>query len=148
MGIALERTSGRLSDAIAQYEEALRLKPDDFEAHNNLGIALGRMPGRANEAIAQYEEALRLKPEYVEAYNNLGSFLYAHGRMLDAVAQYKAALRLKPDYAEIHFNLAVALLNLPGRTGEAAEHLEATLRLQPGNEPARQILAGIRAPPP
>ena len=63
---------GRLNDAIAQYEKALRLKPDYAEAHNNLGHAWSQMPGRLNDAIAQYEAALRIKPDYAEAHYNLG----------------------------------------------------------------------------
>ena len=41
-------------------------------------------------------------------------------------------------------NLALALLEIPGRTDEAVAHLEAALRLQPGNESARAILARLR----
>jgi tetratricopeptide (TPR) repeat protein len=55
---------GRLNDAIAQYEEALRLQPDYAGAHNNLGNAWSKMPGRLNDAIAQLEEALRLQPDF------------------------------------------------------------------------------------
>src|SRR5271166_5964004 len=56
LGIALA-DAGRTSEAIAQYEDALRLKPDYAEAHNNLGNALANT-GRTSEAIAQYEAAL------------------------------------------------------------------------------------------
>jgi hypothetical protein len=52
---------------------------------------------------------------------------------------------LKPDDAAIHFGLAVALLKIPGRTDEAVAHLEATVRLRPENDQARQILTRIRA---
>jgi len=52
---------GRLNDAVAQYDEALRLRPDYAEAHNNLGNALMSLSGRLHDAIAQYEEALRLR---------------------------------------------------------------------------------------
>jgi len=48
-----------MNDAIAQYDEALRLKPDFAEAHDNLGNILAKMPGRSEDAIAQFEEALR-----------------------------------------------------------------------------------------
>jgi tetratricopeptide (TPR) repeat protein len=65
----------------------------------------------------------------------------------EAIAQYEAALRLKPDIAAIHFNLAVALLQTPGRTGEAVEHLKTVLRLQPENDSARQLLADVRRAP-
>jgi len=39
LGNALEKTPGRFEDAIAQFEAALRLKPEFAEAHYNLGCA-------------------------------------------------------------------------------------------------------------
>ena len=42
--------------------EAIRLKPDYAEAHNNLGIALTDQ-GKLDEAVAEYREAIRLKPD-------------------------------------------------------------------------------------
>ena len=54
---------GRLNDAVAQYEEALRLKPDDAAAHFNLAVALLEIPGRRDEATAHIEAVLRLQPE-------------------------------------------------------------------------------------
>jgi len=59
-----------LSDAIAQYHEALRLKPDYPEAHYNLGLDLYGA-GKVSEAIAEYREALRLKPDYAAARDTL-----------------------------------------------------------------------------
>ena len=52
---------GHLDDAVSEYEETLRLKPDNAEAHSNLGNAWTNMPGHLNDAIAQIETALRLK---------------------------------------------------------------------------------------
>src|SRR5664280_1991610 len=57
---------GREAEAIAHYEQALRIKPEYAEIHYNLGIQLARLPGHESEALAQYREALRLKPEYVD----------------------------------------------------------------------------------
>ena len=121
--------AGRTSEAIAQYQEALRLKPDYAEAHNNLGSALADA-GRAPEAIAQYEAALRLKPDLVEAHNNLGVALADAGRTSEAIAQFEEALRLKPDYAEAHNNLGLALANA-GQAPEAIAQYEAAVGLKP-----------------
>ena len=72
-------SAGRTSDAIAQFEEALRLRPDYAEVHYNLGSALSSA-GRTSDAIAQFEEALRLKPD-------LGG-----GNLPEAIAELKAAV--------------------------------------------------------
>ena len=143
LGNALN-AEGRTREAMARYEEALRLRPDYAEAHNNLGYDLERIPGRLDDAIAQYEIAIRLKPDDSEAHINLGNALDTKGRTLEAVGHYAEALRLDPDDAAAHFNLAIALLRVPGRGDEARAHLEAVLRLEPGNDRARLILDGLR----
>jgi tetratricopeptide (TPR) repeat protein len=130
LGNAWLEMPGHLNDAIAQYEAALRLKPDLAEAHYTLGVAWAHSPERLNDAIAQYEEALRLKPDYAEAHNNLGNALNAEGRTREAIAQCKEALRLKPDLVEAHNNLGNAL-TAEGRTKEAIAEYEAALRLKP-----------------
>ena len=131
LGNALEQ-SGRVPEAIAQYETALRLKPDYAEAHNNLGLVLSEIPSRLPDAIAEYETALRIKPDYAEPFYNLGNtFLNLPGRLPDAIAQYEAALRIKPDLVEAHNNLGKALLNVPGRLPEAVAQFQAVLRIDP-----------------
>jgi len=54
---------GQTEEAIHQCQEAIRLKPDYAEAHNNLGYIL-QSAGRVDEAIHQYQEAIRLRPDY------------------------------------------------------------------------------------
>ncbi|MCE2524123.1 MAG: tetratricopeptide repeat protein, partial [Rhodobacteraceae bacterium] len=48
-----------LDRAIASYDEAVRLDPNNAAAYNNRGIAKKEM-GRHEEAIADYDEAVRL----------------------------------------------------------------------------------------
>ena len=42
---------GKLAEAVASFEQAVRLKPDFAEAYNNLGNAL-KDQGKLEEAIA------------------------------------------------------------------------------------------------
>jgi len=120
---------GRTDEAISQFHQALRLKPEDVEAHNNLGIAL-LSEGQAEEAITQYQESLRLQPGNAKAHNNLGNALLYQGRMDAAITEFQAAIRVNPDYAEAHYNLGTAL-NLQGHAGTAITEFQAALRLNP-----------------
>jgi protein O-mannosyl-transferase len=142
LGTVLLNTPGRLDDAIAQYEEALRLKPDLYGVHIDLGNALLRVPGRLDDAIAQYEEALRLKPDLYSAHIDLGNaLLNAPGRLDDAIAQYEEALRLRPDSAIGHFNLGNVLSRVPGRLNDAIAQYQEALRLKPDFAKAHFSLA-------
>ena len=61
---------GRLDEAIGQFYEVIRLRPDDVDAHNNLGVALTGA-GRFEDAIAQFRAVLKLAPGNMEARQNL-----------------------------------------------------------------------------
>jgi tetratricopeptide (TPR) repeat protein len=87
---------GRLDAARAQFEEAVRLKPDYVEARCNLGNALNSL-GRTAEAIAQYSEAARLDPTDGTIQLNFAIVLLnAPGRRGDAIAHLREAIRLQP----------------------------------------------------
>ena len=60
----------RTAEAIAEYQEALRIAPQVAEIHVNLGVALYR-GGRAAEAAGQFAEALRINPDNVQARRGL-----------------------------------------------------------------------------
>jgi len=126
-----------LGKAIAEYQEAIRLKADFASVHNNLGGLLRTMPGRADEAYAHIREALRLQPDFAEAHNNLGVWYGDRGEPGKAAAEYEQALRLKPDYAPAHNNLGSVLAPVPGRLGDAVAHFQEAVRLQPDFAEAR-----------
>jgi tetratricopeptide (TPR) repeat protein len=132
LGATLAKSPARQAEAIACYQEVLRLDPNYPDAHVGLAVELAKLPGRNAEAIAHLERALQLRPHYVEAHNNLGVELAKlPGRLPEAIAHYEAALSLKPGFAEAHTNLADALVQLPGRRPEAMAHYQEALRLKP-----------------
>jgi tetratricopeptide (TPR) repeat protein len=137
--------SGRAQEAIAYWEQALRIKPDYPEAHNNLASPLAQA-GRFNEAIEHYEQALQTKPDYVEVHHNLGLILAHVGRLAEAIGHYEQAVRIKPDYVEAHYDLAVAY-EQTGRRQDAIEHYEQALKLRPDFTAASNALARLRAAP-
>jgi tetratricopeptide (TPR) repeat protein len=135
LGLAWSRLPDRQDDAIAQYEEALRLKPEIAETHTNLGNALARRQGRLDDAIAQYEEALRLQPDYSDAHFYLANALAQSGRVPEAISHYEAALKIEPTLAEANNNLGMILCR-SGRTEEGLRHIDAGIATQPDFAPA------------
>lgn len=113
----------------ACYREALRLRPDYAEAHNNLAILL-RARGEQAEAAKHYQEALQLRPDYPEAHYNYAAMLAARGSVAGAAEHYREALGLRPGYVDAHHGYA-NLLHGKGDLAEAAEHYEEALRLRP-----------------
>ena len=146
LGNALSRIPGRLPEAVAEFHAAVRIKPNFAEAHSNLGNALAQIPDRLSEAIGEYQAALRINPDFAAVHFNLGNALmHTPGRLADAIAEYEAALRIEPNLVEAHNNLGYALAQIPGRLSEAIAECEAALRINPDFEPARQLMAQLRA---
>lgn len=142
LGSVLSRVPGRLDDAIAQFEEGLRLRPDSAEGHVDLGNALSKAPGRLEDAVGHYGEALRLKPDLVGAHIGLGNALSRlPGRLNDGVTQLEDAVRLAPGLAVGHFDLGIALARMPGRMDDAIAQYRQALRLNPDLAPAHFSLA-------
>ena len=123
------QAKGGHDNAIADYNEALRLRPDYPEAYYGRGIVKQALD-RSDEAIADYNEALRLKPDFPEAYNNRGNAKQALGRRDEAIADYNEALRLKPDFPEAYNNRGRAKQALD-RSNEAIADYNEALRLRP-----------------
>jgi len=99
---------GLVSEAIANFAEALRINPRHLEARLNLGVALSEQ-GRLEEAVECFKEVLRLRQDWPVAYNNLGRAYALLGEYDLAIQNYKEALRLKPDYPAAHRNLKEVL---------------------------------------
>jgi tetratricopeptide (TPR) repeat protein len=119
----------QIDEAISQFQEAIRLKPDFANAHYNLGVALNKK-GQTDEAIRQYQEAIRLPPDYAATHNNLASALVEKGQTDEAISQYREAIRLKPDYAGAYNNLGNVLLD-KGKINEAINQYQKAIRLAP-----------------
>ena len=111
----------RLDEALASYNRAIALKPNDAEFFNNRGTVLKDL-NRLDQALASYDQAIALRPGHADAYNNRGVVLMELKRLDEALASYDRAVALKPDYAEAFNNRGMARL-LAGRHREGwADH--------------------------
>jgi len=125
--------------AIAKWNEALALSPDDARAQSNLGVLLA-LVGRTDEAMAHYRKAVESEPDYPDGYTNLGIALARAGKLDDAIPYFEKAAQLSPWDAKAHSNLGAALAER-GRTGEAIAECAKALQLSPGDSEAHANLA-------
>ena len=130
---------GRVADARAQLEEALRLDPRDAEAHSNLGVVL-QAQGRLAEGMQHLRTAVRLKPKDDSVRFNLGGGQLAAGQPDAAMREFQAAIALNPENADAHFNLAV-MLGPRNQLDEAIAHLRRVVEINPLNADAYHNLA-------
>jgi len=142
LGNALARR-GNLAGALANYKEALRIKPDYAEAHNNLGNSLA-LQGNLAEAVAHYKESLRIDASQGKTQRNLGVVLDRQGKYEEAIRHYKEALRINPRDAQSHNNIGVTLAE-QGKLEEAVVYFLQAVRIDPTfTEAQRNLENGLR----
>jgi protein O-GlcNAc transferase len=127
LGVACQ-FQGKLDEAVASYEQALRLRPDFAAVHNNLG-AIHAARARWEDAIASYGKALELDPNLADACNNLGIAFVNQGMRAAAAAAFQRASALDPNQAAAHNNLGNVLKEL-GRLDEAVASYKRALELR------------------
>jgi tetratricopeptide (TPR) repeat protein len=106
LGRLLGRAGATSGDVASAFREAIRLRPDYAEAHNNLGLVLIQAGDDPN-GIAALREAVRLAPDYAEARANLGAALTPTDPD-EAIRELEQAVALAPTSARAQFNLASA----------------------------------------
>jgi tetratricopeptide (TPR) repeat protein len=137
-GMELMR-SGQFEAAIAEYEKALKLAPNDPQVHNNLAFALAQQGDLAG-AAAHFRKVLEMNPRSVAAHNNLGNVLQAMGKPREALEEWQTSLSFNPDSIPAHHNLAGTLYAL-GRYSDAMAHWRAALRVEAGRVASLRLLA-------
>jgi tetratricopeptide (TPR) repeat protein len=128
MGLALAAHE-RLDEAIAEYHQALDIKPDFFKADVNLGVVL-RDEGRLPEAISHLERALKAEPDVAQIHYNLALALVDAGRIDEASAHFAKARQLQPDYANAQAGQGIALYH-QGQTEQAIAYYRKALAINP-----------------
>ena len=126
---------GRTDEAIAEIREALRLEPDNGQAHQNLARAFWVGKGDFAAAIPEFERAIELNPEAGYSYLQLGLLLAWEGQYERAIAVCKRAVELQDQYISGNAGLQVVGANarlgyvyyLQGKYDEALRQYERGL---------------------
>jgi predicted O-linked N-acetylglucosamine transferase (SPINDLY family) len=86
---------GQLEEADRLYAQAVKLKPDLVEAHNNRG-AIRQLAGDWAGALSCYDAAIAFRPGYAEALANRGNVLIQLRRYDEALVSFNLALAQTP----------------------------------------------------
>jgi tetratricopeptide (TPR) repeat protein len=109
----------RYEEALAAYEQAIRLDPKLASAYTNKGSALHNLK-RYEEALVAFDQALLLDPNDAGAYTNKGVALGNLKRYEEALAAYDQAIRLDPNLAPAYIGKE-ELLRMLGEMKEKHE---------------------------
>jgi Tfp pilus assembly protein PilF len=94
---------GRLQQAIAQYQKAVKIQPDLAIAWNNLGVAY-TAAGKFADGEGAYRRAIKVNPAYALAYYNLGASYDRRGNYDDAINYYQRAIEIDPTLLDVRVN--------------------------------------------
>jgi tetratricopeptide (TPR) repeat protein len=100
-------SGGRPDLAAREFQEALRIDPDEPFSRRSLAISL-QMTGKISEAIAEFNISLGKYPDDYLCHNDLGIALLQQGRIDEAIRHFSEALRLKPKFDQAFSNLRFA----------------------------------------
>lgn len=142
---ALLMARGEISEALAHFTEANRIRPNQATVNNAFGAAL-LAAGRTEESVPHLTAALNARPDYFDARYNLGNALASLGDFRGALAQFQAAVRINPEDANAEANLGSAFAET-GDLKQAKLHYERALRLNPNHELARENLQQLSRTP-
>ena len=125
-------TQGKLDQAIREYEEASRVRPEDYQSpllvaqiYEDLGHAdLARMSRLRGVAIA--EAHLRMTPDDARALYMGANGLVAMGDVEKGLEWARRAVGMGPDDPMLLYNVA-CIFSLAGRKAEALGYVEASV---------------------
>jgi serine/threonine protein kinase len=127
---ALERPE----EALACYEQALRINPRYVDAWSNKGVVLVKL-GRVEEALACDDRALEIEPRNAEKLVNKAGTLVALGRHEEGLACYDKALEINPNLDKAWYSKGVTF-GLLGRDAEALDCYQHAIDINPQYEEA------------
>jgi Flp pilus assembly protein TadD len=133
--------SGKASEAIAKFQESVKLDPENTNAWNGLGWASFNS-GQSAEAKKAFAKVLALAPDHAAALNGLGQIHLARREYAEAEPFLKKAAEQKASAA--WFGLARLYL-LQGKYADAEKWAQMIENSGQGNATATKMLEAAKA---
>jgi tetratricopeptide (TPR) repeat protein len=124
------RKAKHYEEALAAYDQAIRLDPKYALVYVNKGNLLQEDLQRSEEALSAYDQAIKLDQQLDIAHNGRGNALWGLKRHEEALVAYDQVLKLNPQFALAHNGRGNALKDLQ-RYEEALAAYDQALKLNP-----------------
>jgi Flp pilus assembly protein TadD len=138
---------GETDNAISEYREAMKLNPNNAEAHLKMGFLLYNAKSEYEQGMAHLSEAVRLAPTNPRAHHDLGMALLHQKKLDQAISHLSEAIRRMPQGLDkqykavnMHHNLGLALF-YNRQFEESLTHLYRAVSLDPNNAKLHYDLA-------
>lgn len=135
--------SGRLREALDEFERAVELDPGSVDARIGIGDVY-KEEGDLPRAERWYGQAARIGPEVFEAQYAHGLVLQLMERFRDAVTAYLRALQINPRDFDANMNVALAFVQLD-EAEQGLPYAVRAVRLEPESGPAHYNLGVVYA---
>jgi Flp pilus assembly protein TadD len=136
----LQQNFGQLTNAMENYQAALKIRPDDWQANMNMGRVLAAT-GRMSDSTNYFIKAIQSRPDSPLPHRNLGMALTElHVDLPRAVAELNESVRLDPADLKTRVTLGKALA-AQGSSIEAIACFSEILRAAPASPEVMYYLA-------
>ena len=143
LSLAQTIAKSKPEEALAAYQQAATLQPNEVEPHLSAGQLL-EQENKFADAEQKYKQALALDSRSTDAVIGLAN-IYMRGRRFPEAEDYLRKLLIEhADSAPVHIQLG-RVLAAEGKTDAAIAELHAGLKLAPGEDAARRELADLYA---
>lgn len=133
---------GKYTDAIAKYNEALKIDPENAQANYEMAFTLV-LSGKGNDGIPYVEKAIE-KSNSVQlkaaCYDMLGSIYDNDHQTQKAIGAYKNGVQVNPKYQRLYYNLGLTYFRNKQFAEAEANAIEA-IKLDPKHASSLRMYA-------
>ncbi len=141
-GVALLNQKSDYPGSIKQFQRAIQVYPNYYEAYALMGLAYMRMKDRDQSEKALRKSVALSEERYTDALVMLAALLSSTQRFADAEPLARKAVELDANSWHAQSEVAHALLGLD-RPDEAEKYALAAVKLRPDNPPLQLLLADV-----